>query len=57
MGCLGGFRAITKETLENLRAVPRADRVPDYLDEWIPWTASTWTKPGTPCTGRCAEAS
>ena len=32
MGCLGGFRAITKETLENLRAVPRADRVPDYLD-------------------------
>lgn len=33
MGCLGGFRAITKETLENLRAVPRADRVPDYLDE------------------------
>ena len=33
MGCLGGFRAITKETLETLRAVPRTDRVPDYLDE------------------------
>lgn len=33
MGCLGGFRAITGETLEKLRAVPRADRVPDYLDE------------------------
>ena len=33
MSCLGGFRAITKETLETLRAVPREDRVPDYLDE------------------------
>ena len=33
MGCLGGYRAITKETLEKLRAVPRADRVPDCLDE------------------------
>ena len=33
MGCLGGFRAITKEELDKLRAVPRADRVPDYLDE------------------------
>ena len=33
MSCLGGFRAITKEELDKLRAVPRADRVPDYLDE------------------------
>lgn len=33
MGCLGGFRAITKEELDKLRSVPRADRVPDYLDE------------------------
>ena len=33
MSCLGGFRAITRETLEKLRAVPREDRVPDYLDE------------------------
>ena len=33
MSCLGGFRAITREELDKLRAVPRADRVPDYLDE------------------------
>ena len=33
MGCLGGFRAITEETLTQLRNVPRADRLPDYLDE------------------------
>ena len=33
MSCLGGFRAITKEELDKLRSVPRADRVPDYLDE------------------------
>ena len=33
MGCLGGFRAITKEELDKLRSVPRADRLPDYLDE------------------------
>lgn len=33
MGCLGGFRAITKEELDKLRSVPRTDRVPDYLDE------------------------
>lgn len=33
MGCLGGFRAIAKEELDKLRNVPRADRVPDYLDE------------------------
>ena len=33
MSCLGGFRAITKEELDRLRSVPRADRVPDYLDE------------------------
>ena len=33
MGCLGGFRAITEEELEKLRAVPREDRIPDYLDE------------------------
>ncbi len=33
MGCLGGFRALTKEELDKLRAVPRKDRVPDYLDE------------------------
>lgn len=33
MSCLGGFRAITKEELDKLRAVPRADRVPDYLDD------------------------
>ena len=33
MSCLGGFRAITKEELEKLRAVSREDRVPDYLDE------------------------
>ena len=33
MSCLGGFRAITKEALDRLREVPRADRVPDYLDE------------------------
>ncbi|MCI8422527.1 MAG: YfbM family protein [Lawsonibacter sp.] len=32
MSCLGGFRAITKEELDKLRAVPRADRLPDYLD-------------------------
>ena len=30
MGCLGGFRAITKEELDKLRSVPRADRLPDY---------------------------
>ena len=33
MSCLGGFRAITREELDKLRAVPRADRVPDYLDD------------------------
>lgn len=33
MGCLGGFRAITRETLDRLRAVPRLGRIPDYLDE------------------------
>ena len=33
MSCLGGFRAITEEELKKLRAVPRADRLPDYLDE------------------------
>ena len=33
MSCLGGFRAITREELDKLRSVPRADRVPDYLDE------------------------
>lgn len=33
MSCLGGFRAITREELDKLRAVPRADRIPDYLDE------------------------
>ena len=33
MGCLGGFRAVTKGELDKLRAVPRKDRVPDYLDE------------------------
>ena len=33
MSCLGGFRAITKEELDKLRAVPRENRVPDYLDE------------------------
>lgn len=33
MGCLGGFRAITKEALDKLRAVPREDRLPDYLDD------------------------
>lgn len=33
MSCLGGFRAITREELDKLRAMPRADRVPDYLDE------------------------
>ena len=32
MGCLGGLRAITGEELEKLRALPRADRLPDYLD-------------------------
>lgn len=32
MSCLGGLRAITREELDRLRLVPRADRVPDYLD-------------------------
>jgi hypothetical protein len=32
MSCLGGFRAITREELDKLRAVPRADRDVDYLD-------------------------
>lgn len=32
MSCLGGLRAITREELDRLRAVPRADRRPDYLD-------------------------
>lgn len=35
MGCLGGLRAITEEELDKLRAVPRAERVPDYLDEMV----------------------
>lgn len=32
MGCLGGYRAITRDALDKLRAVPRKDRLPDYLD-------------------------
>ena len=33
MGCLGGFRAITKQELDKLLALPREDRIVDYLDE------------------------
>ena len=32
MGCLGGYRAITRDAQDKLRAVPRKDRLPDYLD-------------------------
>lgn len=53
MGCLGGLRAITEEELEKLRALPRADRLPDYLDCVMVQEDSTiWTRPGTPSTGR-----
>ena len=33
MGCLGGLRAITERELDRLRALPRAERSIDYLDE------------------------
>jgi len=32
MSCLGGLRAVTKEEVDKLRAVPRAERGSGYLD-------------------------